>query len=109
LAGNNGQKIPKIAPFHGGSRPHLTHGYMGPPEPIRQTAFRSTEPFLQGTPMLWTDRHTNHTTKHVAICRIYAMHMMWPKKSMIDYYSHMRKHSLCAVCSPCHWGRGICE
>jgi len=37
----------KIAPFRGGSRPHLIHGSLGPPESSTQTASRSVEPFLQ--------------------------------------------------------------
>ena len=35
-----------------------------------QTASRSVQPFLQGTPMLQTDRHTDHATKGVAIGRL---------------------------------------
>ena len=41
----NGEEIPQIALYHGGSGPHLAHGYCGPPHPTCQTASRSVQPF----------------------------------------------------------------
>jgi len=35
----------KIAPSHGGSRPHLIHGSLDPPKSSTQTASRSVRPF----------------------------------------------------------------
>jgi len=46
----------RIAPSHGGSRPHLTQ-FLGPRQPKTQTALRSVQPFLhrwpQSVPILY--------------------------------------------------------
>jgi len=42
----------------GGSGPHLIHGFLGPPESSVQTASRSAQPFLSGSLVWQTDRHT---------------------------------------------------
>jgi len=39
----------KIAPFHGGSGPHLIHGSLGPRKFSTQMVSRSIQPFLQGS------------------------------------------------------------
>jgi len=55
-------------------KPHLIHGFLGPPESSIQTTSRSIQPFLQG----WlqcdrsTDRPTDHATRSVTIDRIYV-------------------------------------
>jgi len=38
----------KITPSHGGSGPHLTHGFLGPSESSTQTSSQSVQPFWQG-------------------------------------------------------------
>ena len=38
----------KIAPFDGGSGPHLVHGFLGQSESITQAASRIVRPFFQG-------------------------------------------------------------
>jgi len=50
----------KIAPFHEASGPHLNliRGFWSQREPIIQTAFRSAQPFLQGSQQWQTDRQT---------------------------------------------------
>ena len=59
--------------------------------PTQAYASRSIQPFLQGTPKLWTERHADHATKSVAIGRIYAMHTMWPN----EWFSHLLSNSAC--------------
>ena len=39
----------KIVPSHGGSGPHLIHGFLGPPKSSTHTASQSVQPFLQGS------------------------------------------------------------
>jgi len=66
----------KIAPCHGGSGPHVTHGSLDPPECWTQRATRSLQQFLHGS-LVWqtdrpTDRPTDHATRSVTIGRIYV-------------------------------------
>ena len=57
--------------------PHLTHGFLGPPESSIQMASRSVQPFLQGL-LVW---QTDHATRSVTIGRIYVHGTtIWPKK-----------------------------
>ena len=65
---------PQYCPFQWGDLdPHLIHGSLGPPKSSTQTAYRSVQPFLQGS-TLWqtdqqTDRPTDHATRSVTIGR----------------------------------------
>jgi len=69
----NGPPSLKIAPSHGGCRPHLIHGSLGPPESSIQAASRSLSRFCRthycDRP---TDRPTDHATRSVTIGRIYV-------------------------------------
>ena len=56
----------------GGLDPHLIHGFPGPPKSSTQTASRSVQPFLRGSPVWQTDRPTDHATRSVRIGRIYV-------------------------------------
>jgi len=53
---NSPHLSPKIAPSHGGAKPHLIHGSLGQPEYLVQTASRSVQPFLHGSLVWQTDR-----------------------------------------------------
>jgi len=54
--------LPKIAPFCGGSGPHLTHAFLGPPESTSKRHLWSVQPFLQSTSVWPADTHrpTDH-------------------------------------------------
>ena len=61
----------KIAPSHGRSGPHPTHGFLGgAPESTPQMASQSNEQLFQGSQSCQTDRHT---TSSVTIGRIYVV------------------------------------
>jgi len=64
----------KIAPYRGGSRPPPNTWFFGPTQVSPQTASRSVQPFLRGSPVCQTDGNTP-----VAIGRIYAMYAMRPR------------------------------
>ena len=79
----NGPDYPQNLPFpRRDSRPHLIHGSLGPRESAIQTASRSVQAFLQGSPACPTDRPSDRQTDRqttlrmtsVAMGRIYAMH-----------------------------------
>jgi len=54
-----GCSFPKNASSHGGSRPHVIHGSLGPPASSTPTASRSAQPFLQGSLVWQTDIQTD--------------------------------------------------
>ena len=67
---------PQNFPFPWGDPgPHVTHGYLCPPKPIRQMASRSVQPFLH---QFHGQTHRSHHKIH-RIGHIYAMHTMQPK------------------------------
>jgi len=53
----------KIALLHEGSRRHLIHGSLGPPEFTTQMVSPSVQRFLQGSQMWQTDKQTNKTDR----------------------------------------------
>jgi len=57
--------------------PHLTHASFSPPESTSHTAYRSVQPFLQGSRLWQTDRQTDrpsdHATPSVTTGRIYVV------------------------------------
>jgi len=80
VRGNLGVIPIKSAHPRGGSGAHLIHSFSGPPKSTNQTAFRSVQPFMQGSGSLQTDRPTNRP--RFSVCSNgphLASAAIWPK------------------------------
>jgi len=67
-----------------GSRPHLIHGSLGPPESSIQTTYRSVQPSLTDRQI---DRQTDHATQSVTIGCIYVHSTAMPSTSIVTIYN----------------------
>ena len=64
--------------------PHLLHDSLGPPESATQTASRSVQPFVHGTPEWPTHRQTDHAT--CDICNRSLLLKITNRKWYMDYW-----------------------
>ena len=81
--------------FTTGPVPHLTHGYLGPPEFTPQHASRSVQPLWRSTRLQPTDRHDTHTHRGISVTMEYlhSVHAIqwWPGGVMVSVLARETK------------------
>jgi len=83
----NGRPFPSLK-CHRGSRPHLKHGSLGPPESSIQTAYRPVQPFLQGS-LLWQTYRQTDRPRYSAICdRTYGTYVIFSDNVRTECVHH---------------------
>ena len=75
-----GRTTPKIALPIEGSRPHPTHGSLGPCESASETTSQSVQPFLQSSSLYPTDRQTHRPQYVWCDIHAHAIHVMQLKR-----------------------------